>query len=189
MAATASTHDIWAQRLGFWYLAEDHPDALAVAESPEGAVTYAELAALAHQTVHALRSRGVPDGATVAVLAPNGILPIQVALACQQAGWCLLLVNGYVTASEVIDILEHSGASVLVLHQQHQNLLDGEGGERITRLCEVLGVGDVPGAASLEVLLAEQPACCSRPPSSGKHDCVLLWDDGRTQGNLATPRR
>ena len=177
MAATASTHDIWAQRLGFWYLAEDHPDALAVAESPEGAVTYAELAALAHQTVHALRSRGVPDGATVAVLAPNGILPIQVALACQQAGWCLLLVNGYVTASEVIDILEHSGASVLVLHQQHQNLLDGEGGERITRLCEVLGVGDVPGAASLEVLLAEQPACAPDRRAAGN---MIAYSSGTT---------
>ena len=177
MVATSSTDDVWNRRLGFWYLAEDHPDALAITESPDGAFTYAELAALAHQSVHALRSLGIPDGATVGVLAPNGILPIQMSLACQQAGWCLMLVNGYLTGNEVIDILEHSGASVLVLHQDHRDLLDGEKGQRIHQLCHVLGVGEIPGTASLEDLIAQQPA---RAPDHRTTGNMIVYSSGTT---------
>lgn len=177
MAATTSSDDVWNRRLGFWHLAEDHPEALAVAESPDGEFTYAALAALAHQTVHALRSRGVPDGATVAVLAPNGILPIQITLACQQAGWCLLLVNGYLTAAEVIGILEHSGASVLIVHQHHRDLLEGESGIPAQQLCDVLGVGDVPGAVPLEALLAGQPTSAPDRRTTGN---MIVYSSGTT---------
>ena len=177
MAATPNTGDVWNRRLGFWYLVEDHPDALAVAESPDGGYTYAELAGLAHQTVHALRSLSIPDGATVGVLAPNGILPIQMTLACQEAGWRLLLVNSYLTATEVIGILEHSGASVLVLHQHHCDLLDGKKGKRIRQLCRVLGVGNVPGAAALEDLVAEQP---TRAPDHRMSGNMIVYSSGTT---------
>ena len=177
VAATASTDDVWSRRLGFWHLAEDHPDALAVAESPDGEFTYAALAALAHQTVHALRSWSVPEGATVAVLAPNGILSIQMTLACQQAGWCLLLVNGYLTATEVVGILEHSGASVLVLHQHHRDILNGKAGERIQQLCDVMGTGDVPGAAPLDTLVAEQPASAPDRRTTGN---MMVYSSGTT---------
>ena len=49
----------WDQRLGFWYIAEDHPDLPAVVACPSGVtLTFAELAGRAHQLVHALRAHG-----------------------------------------------------------------------------------------------------------------------------------
>ena len=38
----------WDQRLGVWYIADDHPDAIAIAHSPEGTFTYRELTGSAH---------------------------------------------------------------------------------------------------------------------------------------------
>ena len=32
--------EIWSQRLGFWWIAEDQPGETAIAESPDGTYTY-----------------------------------------------------------------------------------------------------------------------------------------------------
>ncbi len=93
----------------------------------------------------------------VAVLAPNGVLPIRVSLACQEAGWNLLLVNSYLTAEEIVTMLEHARAAVLIVHEQHAGVVAGARGERITALTKVIGAGTVPGVRSLDEVTADQP--------------------------------
>jgi len=61
------------RRLGFWWIAADHPELPAVVSAPSGGCSYGELAGDAHQRVHVLRSAGLVDGDTVAVLAPNDV--------------------------------------------------------------------------------------------------------------------
>ena len=56
------TSNIWEQRLGLWWIAEDHPDVPAVVDAPEGPLTYGELAGRAHQVVHTFRALGVGPG-------------------------------------------------------------------------------------------------------------------------------
>lgn len=169
--------DIWDQRLGFWHIAEDRPDSVAIAHSPEGTYTYGELAAAAHRLVHGLRACGIGDNAAIAVLAPNGVLPVQVSFACQQAGWDLTLVNGYLTISEIVAILEHAEAAALIIHEHHRDVLSGTEGDRIRRLTRVIGVGDIPGALSFDAILAGQPA--TRPPNR-RDGGMIAYTSGTT---------
>ena len=169
--------DIWDQRLGTWWIAEDHPDALAIAESPDGRWTYSELAASAHQLVHTLRGLDVSDKAIVAVLAPNGVLTIRVALACQEAGWNLLLVNSYLTADEIMTMIEHAQPAVLIVHAAHADIIRGDHGPRIAGLTTVIATGDVPGALNLDTLTTGRPTTL---PDNRAEGGMIAYSSGTT---------
>ena len=110
--------DIWDQRLGFWWIAEDHPDKPAILESPDGAFTFGELAGIAHQTVHYLRSLGVKKGDAVAGMFSNGADIVELSLACSEAGIWFIPLNTFLTADEIKLIMEHSEAAAVVFHPQ-----------------------------------------------------------------------
>ena len=169
--------NIWDRRLGFWYIAEDEPDAPAILASPEGEWSYGELATAAHQLVHAFRAQGVRDDGIVAVLAPNGVWPILVSLACQEAGWNRLLVNSYLTSAEIVTILKHAGTDLLVTHESHADPLADEGGEHIRSHTTVLGIGDVPDVLPVERLRREQPATV---PQDRREGGFLSYSSGTT---------
>ncbi|CAB4811420.1 unannotated protein [freshwater metagenome] len=167
----------WEQRLGVWYIAEDHPDTVAIAHSPEGAFTYGELAASAHQLVHTFRALGVPKGGIIGVIAPNGVLPVQVSMACQEAGWFLLLVNAYLTPEELTAMLEHAGTALLVVHEAHKSAIEGEFGDRVKAVTQVVGVGEVPGVLNLADLTKDQPTTVPDDRSEGG---FLAYSSGTT---------
>ncbi len=140
----------WDQRLGFWWIAEDHPDAPAIAAGPDGPRTYGELAGDAHQLVHLFRALGVEPGDAVAVIADNGTTLVEVSLACQQAGFYFIPLNTHLTAFELATIIEHSGAKVLIAGERFAPLLAGI--DRTTdtgRALTVLAVGTIDGVRSL----------------------------------------
>ena len=114
----------WDQRLGFWWIAADHPDRPAILDGPDGTRTYGDLAGDAHQIVHLFRSLGVAAGDPVAVIADNGTTLVEVSLACQEAGWYFIPLNTHLTAGELAAIMEHSGAKVLVAHERFAPLLE-----------------------------------------------------------------
>ena len=97
-AAVPVTASPWEQRLGFWWIAEDQPDRPAIVASPDGALTYGEVAGRAHQLVHLLRSRGVQPGDAIAALVPNGVDMVACSLACHEAGWYFIPLNTFLTA-------------------------------------------------------------------------------------------
>ena len=143
----------WDQRLGFWWIAEDHPDALAIVESPDGPRTYAELAGDAHQLVHLFRSVGASVGDSVAVLVDNGNTLIEASLACHESGLYMIPLNTHLTAAELAMILDHSGAKVLVIGERYATLLEGLDTTSLT----VFAVGEIAGVHSLATARAEQP--------------------------------
>ena len=104
--------------LGFWALAQEDPDYLALV-TPEGdEVTAGELLGHANQVVHALRAQGFETGDVVATLLPNGAEMIEVYLAALQAGWYLVPINHHLVAPEVAYILKDSGAKAFVAHER-----------------------------------------------------------------------
>lgn len=147
----------WDQRLGVWWIAEDHPDAPAIVDSPSGrTLTFAELTAVAHRVARALRAQGLPDGSVVAYALPNDVDAVVWQLACQEIGLRYLTLNTALSADEFASILDHSGAAVLVTHR---NYLD-----RFTAIPEETGirivVGDAGTAAGFVAdsdFLADQP--------------------------------
>jgi long-chain acyl-CoA synthetase len=148
----------WDQRLGVWFIAEDHPDAPAIVASPRGALTYRELAGRAHQLVHALRAQGLATGDGIAALLGNGVELIEVSLAANEAGWSFTPLNTYLTSAEVAAILEHSGAKALVVGAAQMGSYRGEAQAFAEAAgVVVVSVGAAEGLATLEEFIADQP--------------------------------
>ena len=85
--------------LGFWALAQEDPDYLALV-TPDGAeVRAGELLGHANQLVHALRAQGLAPGDVVATVLPNCAEMIEVYLAALQAGWYLVPINHHLVGS------------------------------------------------------------------------------------------
>ena len=121
----AATPSPWDRRLGFWWIADDHPEAPAILESPDGPRTYGELAADAHQVANLFRSLGAAPGDAIGVLADNGNTLIECSLAAHESGLHFIPLNTHLTAHELAAIMEHSGAKVLVIAERFAGLLDG----------------------------------------------------------------
>ncbi len=137
----------WDRRLGFWWIAEDQPEAPAILASPDGTRTYGELAGDAHQLVHLFRSLGAEGGDTVAVLVDNGITIIETSLAAQEGGFYFTPLNTHLTGHELATIMEHSGAKVLIVAERFAPLLAEV--DHASLGLNVLTVGDVPGYTTL----------------------------------------
>jgi long-chain acyl-CoA synthetase len=117
--------DPWKQRLGAWYVAEDHPDLPAVVTSPSGAsLTYGELIGRAHQLVHALRARGLADDDIVVYALPNDVDVLWWQLALQESGMRAVALNPQLSADETRTLLDHSGAAGVVVHAEFADIAD-----------------------------------------------------------------
>jgi long-chain acyl-CoA synthetase len=164
----------WDQRLGFWWIAEDHPERPAIAASPDGACTYAELAGRAHQLVHLLRARGLEPGDAVAALLPNGIGLVECSLACNEAGWYFIPLNTFLIAHEVCTILEHSGARALVVDERFAPSM-----ATIDRsaLAAAFAAGDVDGFESLSQARASHPIS---EPADRRPGSLFVYTSGTT---------
>src|SRR5580658_1129055 len=104
--------------LGFWALAQEDPDYLALV-TPDGTeVRAGELLGHANQLVHALRAQGLAPGDVVATVLPNCAEMIELYLATLQAGWYLVPINHHLVAPEIAYILKDSGAKVFVTHDR-----------------------------------------------------------------------
>jgi long-chain acyl-CoA synthetase len=168
------TDPAWDQRLGFWWIAEDHPDLPAIATSPDGAYTYAELAGRAHQLVHLLRARGLQPGDAVAALLPNGVGLVECSLACQEAGWYFIPLNTFLTGREVAAIVSHSGARALFTHERFAS--QAAAVDRAA-LAAAFAAGDVDTFESLADARAAHP---STAPEARTPGSVFVYTSGTT---------
>ena len=147
----------WDQRLGVWWIADDHPDSPAIVDSPTGRVfTYGQLAAAAHRVANALRCRGLRDGDVVAYALPNDVDAVIWQLATNEIGLRYLSLNPALSADEFRSILDHSGAAVLVTHVDYL--------ERFTNAA--------CSAAKLRVIVGDPPHTQSLVP--GVTHAILL---------------
>jgi long-chain acyl-CoA synthetase len=164
----------WDQRLGFWWIAEDHPDLPAIVTSPDGSCTYAELAGRAHQLVHLLRTRGLQPGDAVAALLPNGIGLVECSLACHEAGWYFIPLNTFLSQHEVRAILEHSGAQALLTDERFAAQV-----ATVDRgaLAAVFAVGDVDGFEPLVSARAGHP---TNEPAARMPGSLFVYTSGTT---------
>lgn len=161
----------WDQRLGVWWIAEDHPDAPAIVESPSGrTLTYSELAAAAHRVANSLRAHRLADGDVVAYALPNDVDAIIWQLATSEIGLRYLTLNTALSAEEFASILEHSGATALVTHVDYL--------DRFTT---------VPDSARLRIVVGEHGE--HRAPATGCPGFLDEADFLADQPSTAPPDR
>src|SRR6266516_3126459 len=143
--------------LGFWQRALADPGWIAAIE-PDGTPHAAgDLLARVNQLTHGLRAQGLEPGDGVAVLAPNGVAPLEVYLAALQAGWYVTPINWHFTAPEIAYIVRDSEAKAFFVHERF-----GPAGARAADEAGVaaagrISYGDVPGFRSVERVREGQP--------------------------------
>jgi long-chain acyl-CoA synthetase len=165
----------WNRRLGFWWIAEDHPELPAILESPDGPRTYGELAGDAHQLANLFNELGAHAGDAVAVLADNGNTLIECGLATQESGLHFIPLNAHLTAHELAAIMEHSAAKVLVIGQRFAPLLNGLDTEALG--LKVVAVGTIPGVQSLAEARSALPRT---PPVDRRPGGLFVYTSGTT---------
>jgi long-chain acyl-CoA synthetase len=152
----------WDRRLGFWWIAEDHPDQPAIVASPSGVtLTFSELAGRAHQIVHALRAHGLAAGDIFAYALPNDIDMLYWQLAAQEGGYQSIALNPALSGTEIQRIVDHSGTAAMVLHSEFAARVDQMAGTGSIKLQIAVG-GDIPGWTSYASLVERQPT--TAPP-------------------------
>jgi long-chain acyl-CoA synthetase len=147
----------WDQRLGFWWIAEDHPELPAVVTCPSGvSLTFGELAGRAHQVVHALRAEGLGTGDIFAYSLPNDVDMLIWQLAAHEGGFQSISLNPALSGAEMTSIVDHSGAAAVVLDRVFADRADQLTGNGSIRLRVAVG-GPLPGFLPFETLVEGQP--------------------------------
>jgi acyl-CoA synthetase (AMP-forming)/AMP-acid ligase II len=80
-----------------------------------GRTTYGELAAMARSLANALDERDIPENARIAIVSPNSTRFLATLFGVSAFGRVLVPINFRLNAAEIAYILEHSGASVLLV--------------------------------------------------------------------------
>src|SRR5664279_5391671 len=93
--------------------AEVHPDRKAIADGTRS-FTYAAMAAQVTRLAWALKSKGLQPGDRVAYLATNSAEMLIAHFAVPLAGGVLVTINTRLSAEEIAQIVEHSGAAMLL---------------------------------------------------------------------------
>ncbi len=163
--------------LGFWALAQEDPEHLALV-TPEGEeLTAGELLGRANQVVHALRGFNLQRGDVVATLLPNCAEMLELYLAAEEAGWYLVPINHHLVAPEVAYILADSEASVFVAHERFADVAVDAADEAEIPSTTCLAVGDILGFSSYRRVRQSQPTSLPEGRSIGD---VMNYTSGTT---------
>ena len=103
---------------GFWKLAAESPERLALVTPAGEAVSAGDLAIASNRLVHAMRALGLNRGDAVAVAVPNGREMIELYLAAFQSGLYLTPINHHLTAAEMAYILTDCDAKLFVTDER-----------------------------------------------------------------------
>jgi long-chain acyl-CoA synthetase len=167
----------WDRRLGFWWIAEEHPDQPAVVASPSGVtLTFAELAGRAHQLVHSLRAQGVRAGDVVAYALPNDVDVLYWQLAAQESGLSFISLNPALSGPEIRAIMDHSGAGSIVVDHRYRDRVDDLAGSSGIELRVSVG-GDVDGFMSYAELVRDEPTTM---PQHRQLGIPIVYSSGTT---------
>jgi len=108
-----------------------HGDRVAVVDEPSppggglGRITYAQLGAMARSMAAALDELGVEAGARVAIVSPNSARFLVSLFGVSAFGRILVPVNFRLKTEEIQYIVEHSGASVMLVDPELEDLVSG----------------------------------------------------------------
>src|SRR5947209_15832084 len=101
---------------GFWKLAAEDPERIALIGPDDEPHTAGELLAAANRIANGLRALGLHNGDTVAAVLPNGLEMVELYLAALQIGLYLTPINHHLVGPEIAYIVGDSGAKVFVTH-------------------------------------------------------------------------
>jgi long-chain acyl-CoA synthetase len=146
-----------APRVGFWRWVEAEPERLALVDPDGTEVSFGELAASAHQTLHGLRALGLGVGDDFAVLLPNGSTFLNFYLAAIQGGFYITPLNFHLMPDEVAYVLDDSEAKLFVAHERFGEVARAAVAKAGIPLDSCFAVGDIEGFRPAAEITAGQP--------------------------------
>ena len=169
-----------------WH-AEHTPDVPAVIMAASGEVTtFAELEDRSTRFAQALRARGVPTGAHIAVLMENNRVFLEVGWAAQRAGLYYTAINSHLRSAEVQYVLDDCGAVALV---SSESMLDVVAELDLARIgVRIAGVGTLPGFERYDDVLASVEAAPDLDESEGREMLYSSGTTGRPKGSASRCR-
>ncbi len=142
---------------GFWAMAEEMPDQLALV-TPDGVeISAGELLGRANQVVHAFRQLGLKRGDTVAFVLPNCPEVFEIYLAALQAGMFIVPINHHLVGTEIAYIVKDSEASLFIGHERFTDICYDATEEAEVPNTRCLAVGEISGFSSYAQLRDNQP--------------------------------
>jgi long-chain acyl-CoA synthetase len=163
--------------LGFWRIAAENPDHLAVV-APDGAeVSAGELLGAANQLVHGLRQLGLQPGDSIAMVLPNSVEVFELYLAAGQAGWYLIPINHHLVGPEIAYIVQDCDAKAFVAHERFADASSAAAKELGFPAERSFSVGSVPGFTPYASLKEGQPTTLPSDRSTG---AVMNYTSGTT---------
>ncbi len=163
--------------LGFWNLAQQNPDAFALA-APDGREwTRGELLAEVNRISHGLRALGLGKRDCVAVVVPNCAEMFQLHLAITQLGMYLTPINHHLTAPEIAYILRDSETKVFVGSARFGDACRAAAAEAGLPAPHLFSVGETDGFQDLEKLKEGQPTSLPEDRGAGQ---VMNYTSGTT---------
>jgi long-chain acyl-CoA synthetase len=163
--------------LGFWSIAGDDPDYLAVVDPDGREVRAGELLASSNQLVHGLRDLGLQPGDVVAMVLPNSVEVLELYLAVLQAGWYLVPVNFHLVGPEIAYIVQDCEAKVLVTHERFADIATAAADEIDFPKEGRFAVGNVAGFRRYEELKDGRPTTLPEDRTTG---AVMNYTSGTT---------
>lgn len=167
---------------GFWYFAQEDPQALAVVDPDGTEISAGELLARCNRMAHGLRSLGLEPGDSVAAILPNGVSPATVYLAALQIGLYYVPINYRLSPPEVAYILADSEAKAFVTHERFAALASAAADEAGIPDDGRLAIGAVPGFRGLDAFLADQPDSLPEDRLAGAAMHYTSGTTGRPKG-------
>ena len=164
--------------LGFWKLAEENPDGLAIVEADGTELTNAEVLNRVNQISHALRALGAQDGDVVATMTYNSAALLEIYMAAVQIGMYVTPINNSLAAPEVSYILDNCEAKAFFAADRF--------GERAAKAADLAGLpanaristhGSIDGFETLDDFVAAQPTTAPENRLSG---AAMQYTSGTT---------
>jgi long-chain acyl-CoA synthetase len=163
--------------LGFWSLAQQSPDTLALVDPNEREWTRGELLAESNQIAHGLRAMGLEGGDCVAVVLENSAEFLQLHLAITQIGMYMTPVNNHLTGPEIAYIVQDSGAKVFIGSERFADACLAARREVDLPADRCFSVGSLDGFRSLDTLKSGQPTTLPEDRAAGQ---VMNYTSGTT---------
>lgn len=141
--------------------------------------TYGELESRSRRIALALRSLGIQEGGSVAMLMGNHPAFFDVYWATQRAGLYLTPLNHHATPDELAYILDNCDAQVLIANADHTELAHAtvtRGGAKVA--CRLSLCGTIDGFEPLETLIARTATDAALGPQNA--GSVMIYSSGTT---------